>query len=428
MLKLKTNIYQVLFFVLAVIFISSCQRQSNGFIVLPTDTIEKSGLLTDDPSPKEDLKESEQCITSAKDFAYYVVERSDSDSTEKVLPSSPWHQAKFNPPLPADVIKNMRQVDIQRSVNGNQEIWISIKGDYTPWEFLVYKPEDSTWKLIPRQVEDNIYIDELFVTTDGSVWGSVYWTDWLDNTIEGLSLLAKYNETKERFEYTIPNGMNTLIASYDVSYPPKFVLDNLDNFWTVWPGDAIYRFNTETETMKRFFELPAIDQHQHLYGLTVGPDNSIYFGVSTYEDVKVFKYSYIQNSLLPLESPLGTFPRFGNLSVDKKGRLWFGSMAYLRTDGTESILHPFADEFIEKNHNSHLTLLPLVLHHSSDGRVWLGKYHPTEPSYAEGVAWLDPETGDGCQFTNVGVKNIVEDENQTLWFIGDGKLFYYSMR
>ena len=41
---------------------------------------------------------------------------------------------------------------------------------------------------------------------------------------------------------------------------------------------------------------------------------------------------------------------------------------------------------------------------------------------AEGTAWYDPETGEGCMFTNIH-GTIIEDDEQVLWMLLDEKLY-----
>jgi hypothetical protein len=112
--------------------------------------------------------------------------------------------------------------------------------------------------------------------------------------------------------------------------------------------------------------------------------------------------------------------------VDHRGRLWLGAMGYMETDGSLYLLHPDAPMVWENRSEFLYWSPPTLLLESSNGLLWYSEYHDMS-LLGEGTAWYDPETGEGCLFTNVA-SNVVEDEDKQLWMVADGKLYRYPLR
>ena len=61
---------------------------------------------------------------------------------------------------------------------------------------------------------------------------------------------------------------------------------------------------------------------------------------------------------------------------------------------------------------------------SYDGILWYNK--SLDDVIISGMAWFNPNTREGCMFTNI-VSNIIEDSDRQLWLAADGKLFKYQL-
>ena len=67
---------------------------------------------------------------------------------------------------------------------------------------------------------------------------------------------------------------------------------------------------------------------------------------------------------------------------------------------------------------------PEIMLESSNGVLWFDRF--TDNSQVDGTAWYNPETGQGCMFTNL-VSTIAEDANHTLWFVARERLYKLSL-
>ena len=118
------------------------------------------------------------------------------------------------------------------------------------------------------------------------------------------------------------------------------------------------------------------------------------------------------------------WPAFNGLMVDDVGRLRLGSIGYLDTQQNWKLLHPDPEEYF-RNRVSYVWAPAALMLESSDGILWFGKYLDTG-GQGEGTAWYDPETNEGCLFTNIPA-TVIEDENRQLWLVADGGLYRYSL-
>jgi len=63
---------------------------------------------------------------------------------------------------------------------------------------------------------------------------------------------------------------------------------------------------------------------------------------------------------------------------------------------------------------------------TTDGRLWYRKY--TDGGFqTEGAAWYDPESGEGCMFTNYSVI-IMADAEERLWMNVGREIYSYKIK
>jgi hypothetical protein len=125
------------------------------------------------------------------------------------------------------------------------------------------------------------------------------------------------------------------------------------------------------------------------------------------------------NEIVLIDIPDGTWPIFTGMLVDHRDRLWLGAIGYREPNSEWKLIHPDPQEYFRHAGDIYWAPPSLMLE-SSNGILWYKKF--LDDTRASGTAWYDPQTGDGCMFTNLAV-NIIEDSEQQLWLVADGKLY-----
>ncbi len=291
---------------------------------------------------------------------------------------------------------------------------------------LIYRPLSKEWDYVPDIVEGtNIFIGEIFQTSDGTVWGENKW--WGDDVSPKRgSALSKFNDQMGQFEFASGALEIPYIGQYS-STGFEILLDKQDVFWFLLENDGIYRYDPLTTITSKQADLSNIIPT----GATLAIDGSIYFEDLTYDkfvaadpmyslyDGLVYQFFPDTGELVKIETPSGPWP-MGRIFVTETNHLWFGAVGYKNlNDGSWHLLHPDSDYHFELGYWSHS---PKIILESSNGLLWFNKY----TDMYVGTAWYDPETGDGCMFTNIEA-NIIEDDQQQLWMFVDGKLYRYQL-
>ena len=121
----------------------------------------------------------ETCIDSLDTFAFSTPEI-DGPAQEVFLPGEPWQEFSN---LPEEVQGDDHRIAAIQSVAGEVEIWVQ---PYRPGEiystddrdedFWVFNTQEKIWHKVLSQLEGkDIFVDQLFVTIDGSIWGRNVW-------------------------------------------------------------------------------------------------------------------------------------------------------------------------------------------------------------------------------------------------------------
>jgi hypothetical protein len=361
--------------------------------------------------------------------------------TKTTLPALPW---QIEAVLPTHDFKgySLLVIDtkITRSINGHQEVWIiqylsaSESGYSNKNVFQVYQTDSREWKTVSADIQDSgFFVEDLFVTSDGSLWGQTVW-----DTTHGWSgpkrvpVLSKFNETTRRFEFA--NNVLEIpwvLFSYSFFPWPEIVLDQHDIFWIFAKNDGIYRYDPAIQKTEKQADRSDLNVTQ----TALSPDGRIYFEIYSEKiyskesffrlsDGMLFEFHPDTKVIIPLDVPDGTWPVFAGMLVDHKNRLWLGAIGYREPNGQWTMVYPNPQEYFEHAGDMYWAPPGLILE-SSDGILWYKKF--LDDSRVDSTAWYNPETGEGCMFTNLAV-NIIEDSEKKLWLVADGKLYKYEVK
>lgn len=333
-------------------------------------------------------KHENQCLGSFNEFAYSVPQKN-TLPLEKTLPQAPW-KIEALLPVPSDDY-TLVSVEAARSINGYSEVWLKKDTSFsisqgTIHEYMIYRPDIKTWETISAQIDDTeAYVQKLFVSKDGSVWGQNAWTAYSNPS--GIPVLSKYNEKEEKFEVeknivSIPSAWRNS-GGYD--YWSKVLLDQSGTFWILANKDAIFSYNPVSQEVKRYAEIP-----DFLVSYTsLGPDHNIYITrqwdttVFSIQDKEIWKFDPQTGDLKNLGTPPEPWPAYNNIVVDHSGKLVLGAVGWLSKNAVWHRIypHPLTYFWNMKWNGDYRWYTPELILESSDGRLWYRK------KLDDGVAW-----------------------------------------
>ena len=383
-----------------------------------------------------------ECIKSFHEFAYSGLEPNLDGEVNKILPSPPWQiEAKIPLQKTEGYWVFETQVVASRSVGGKVEIWLV--EDLIPTDessqlntniFLIYQPKSQSWEAVSADIGDSgLLAGDIFVTSDGSVWSKTVWDTIHERTVlEKVPVLSKFNENTRRFEFA--KGVLKIpwtLFTYNFFPWPEIVLDNNGVFWIFAKNDGVYRYDPVAQRTEKQASLSGLNVTQ----AALSPDGSIYFEIFSEKiyskesffhlsDGMLFQFIPKTKEIVPLDILDEPWPVFSGMLVDPMGRLWLGAIGYREPDGEWKRIHPDPQEYFKHAGDTYWATPTLMLE-SSDGVLWYRKFLDLDLR-AEGTAWYDPQTGEGCMFTNIAA-NIIEDSERQLWMVADGKLFKYQL-
>lgn len=377
-------------------------------------------------------KYDSQCLGSFKEFAYSVPDKNIPPLAE-ILPQDPW-KVDASLPIPLDD-NTLVSVEATRFINGHLEIWLrkdtskSISQG-TTHEYMIYQTNTKGWKTISAQVGDTeIYVQKLFVAKDGSIWGQNAWTTYSNPS--GVFILSKYDEKDGGFKFeenvvSIPAAWKDS-DGYD--YWSNVLIDQDGIFWIFANKDAIFSYDPLSQEMKRHLEIPDF----LVSDVALAPNQKIYitreweFPVFSIQDKEIWEFDPQKGVLKSLGVPSEPWPAYNNILVDRSGRLVLGAVGWLNENGTWQRIYPNPLVYFWNMNwkGDYRWYTPELILESSDGQLWFRK--KLDDGVPLGMAWLNPKTMNGCWFTTVDT-NIVEDQDQNLWMVVDGKLYKYSLK
>ncbi len=382
---------------------------------------------------------SMECIRSFREFAYYGADMSSRINTAP--PSAPWGTETR---IPLQTIEGYRVSEIQvvasRLVGGKEEIWLVQSLDsadeaipQSTNSFLIYQVESKKWEVVSGDIENSgLFVNDLFVTRDGDVWGRTVW-----DTVHGktnlvkIPVISKFNESTRRFEFA-KGGVEIpwTLFSYNFFPWPEIVLDSNDVFWVFVKNDGIYRFDPIAEATEKQADLSGINVIQ----TALSSDGNIYFEAFDEKiyseenffritDKMLYKFDPKTKAIVSLGFPDKPWPVFSGMVAGRDDKLWLGAIGYRDLNGDWVLIHPDPEAYFASAGDVYAAP-PTLMMESSDGILWYKK--SLDDVRISGMAWFNPNTREGCMFTNI-VSNIIEDSDRQLWLAADGKLFKYQL-
>ncbi len=393
--------------IISVLFLSACSSKFADENV--PSSLKKDSDSTALIASEDDF--SNICITPSETFAYSVFPHDDLIQIEKTLPPDPWQ-------LVAPIMSDFEFGNVYgiRSQKDHQEIWI---GFLYYDKFLTYEPASKEWGEVEIGLGDQIQIEELFFTQDGSVYAVPYMRD-RDKSSE-MSVLSKYNEETKTFEF-IELLQEIPLASNENAYEVTQVAydEQRELFWFLVPDDAIYSFVPETQKLKKYIDIPE-EEIFDISKVRVSSTGKVYFQsrlktVTTNEDMRLVEFDPDLNSIRKYGMPLTPWPLGNGIYIDHSDRIWFSAVGWMDSDRRwyQMIPSPIFISNVRFSGMDYRWQSPEIYLESKDGRLWMGFDH--------GMVWLDPDEEEWCWFTTEE-SNIHEDKDGNLWMIAYDSLY-----
>lgn len=321
------------------------------------------------------------------------------------------------------------RVVADREYNNQYELWVSVGvrlPDYSVSAFAIYRPATNEWELIPEFAQDpNLMIENVFVTPDGTVWGSNYWWDSQLPAFSSVPVLSRFNEVTRQFEL-VTNAPMVPVPTPETPMgtpDPKILLDQQGVFWIFNAGSSIYRYDPTTDISEQRADLQEVSPHG-VNDVSLAQDGTIYFRNSIglgyprpdLSDDAVFQYLPQTGQIVPVTLPEERWPDFRGLYVDSRNWLWLGMVGYRDEAGTWHLLHAAVEEYFDLAGREFVHWAPTIQQETPDGRLWA--YLDFVDFARYGLGWYNPITEEGCSLP-VSTIRVFEDMNGYVW-VGDG--------
>jgi streptogramin lyase len=392
-------------------------RKNLFFPILITSLLSACGGSILSANTPVDTSENE-CISPITTFAYPVYQRGDNQSIldqeqTQVLPFGPWQLETELPELPEGADSYAFTVLARQNKNTEIEIWVRrnwwFVGDQANEpggsQILVHRLGTKEWQEISTHVQGTQgLVSELFLAKNGVIWANSH--------LPSQHLIAIYNEDKYLFE---------LVKGSDNIPEGRLLFDQDGKFWIVNSQDGVYSFNLSSMEVKKHIDIPdlLLPSGSELTPIVISPDESMYFlsegGKNGNELIRFFLKSgeVERNVPIGLEHPWPIYSLF----VDKLGKLWIHDLGWKDLNGTWNQIIRSPVFLINRTSDSEPNFTwpyAYIVLESSDGSLWFRSEN--------GMTRLIPEQGEWCWFTTYQ-SNIIEDSDNNLWMIADGKLY-----
>ena len=375
-----------------------------------------------------------ECIDPIADFMYYV-----RDKESKIpgvnyvyLPQKPWSEISLSqiPVIKEDEYIVKQDIAGFRVYNGKEEIWIkniiANSSNSNIIRYIVYFPKTEQWQEVSGMVGKNIDLAAslLFIAEDGSIWAQNKWLNGQKNTFlaDTLPILSKYNEKTNTFDFI--NNREGVLGSTLFNYVQNdtiILLDKSEYIWMFIRNDGVYKYDITKKEIKKISDL----DNSTITSATLTKNNEIYFILMSYASSQwpswnIFKIDLEKEKVRTLDLTnsvlTNSFQNPSNVYSDNNDRLWIGGLGWLESDRITWIrLHP-SPTFITNASESTQTYWqnPQIILQSSDGKHWFNSDN--------GITSLDLQNKKWCWVTTYR-SNLIEDNEQNLWMIADGKLY-----
>jgi hypothetical protein len=369
--------------------------------------------------------EEESCIPPVAKIAYPVIPASPGgDKGLTIGPLGGWRvESSLPEPLELD---HASQILIMGA-----SIWI-LPSDVT--KIFQYDMNTQEWKIYTTINNYFAVPATLFITKDGTLWGIDTRTEDFASR-DQFSLLSKYNEITDRFEF-VKDTDSVLENVSPTSYPPYVAEDQNGLLWFFGslPRDTdvnLYSFDPTSRKARINLTLSQPDWFPEP-SLAIAKDGAIWFAnggpkkqlVTYWPDTHQLKlYSGLPN--------LNEIGGAGYLFFDRTGRLWLSNKGWLDfTNPNEPTWYEIIPSPVFLTDHGWFPALgdglpsrygwvaPYEISQTSNGWLWF--------TTSTGTIRLDLEKEEWCLFTT-GISPVAEDENGNLWIVVFGKLYKYRL-
>jgi len=382
-------------------------------------------------SPVSSAQTSE-CIDTFQTFAYQIP-KPFAPPDKRINPLDPWHSISTIPPHHiSGYSSEIHQLDVVavRQIGQATEIWLRgvIYSDENQLPRLVvllrYNEANASWEYVSSALGiPNLYVWNIFVVSDGTVWGNVEWNYYFTGgTIptNDLPILSRFNEDIGHFE--IPDGVIYTpppVDNYDFNMTYIAMVESRV-FWIFNVNDFIYRY----DALQGRYERYEVNLNASVRDVAFAPNGEMYLvtGTSGAGELTLKEFSPDSRRLVSVFLPNSDWETYNGILVDRSERLWVGANGYRDINQNWQLLQPSP-----KEDGYELLWAPATpVLASSDGRLWYNRFLDTS-GWAEGTAWYDPVTNQGCWFTHFPA-NIVEDNHHRLWLAANDVLYSLNLR
>ena len=422
--KIRSNIYIRNCFLIQLIYLTGCGLSNPEPTLTATPipankaTLEATPTVESIPTPFFNI-DGNTCINDFEYYAYRLPERGERP-LDYIFPLPPWEIAASMPEKFLQPYNGSGVLEKHRYINGYHEIWINHKHG---GEYLIYIVEKNEWRTVSSKIEDTgIFVDQLFVSSDNKIWGRNQWIP-RDNllSLDNIPLLSKYNEKNQQFEFA--SGVLEIPVIFNNTNTHIVTLDSDGLFWLINQNQGIYSYNPLNQINQLHLEIPDYEFESAQFG----PDRNLYLQETNWDIslqyTKLMRFDPGRNELFIIPPPNEIWPN-GGIYIRDNGEIWVNAVGFRDVGGNWNLLYSNSEEYFENISSLYGEWsLPHLITESSNGYLWFRKGNDLEDNV--GVAWLNPETGKGCIFTNIST-NIVEDSEHNMWFFTYGKLFKYS--
>lgn len=378
------------------------------------------------------------CLQSFEYFAYAIQE--DLTETDKLdITWVPQYQLPITNDSGQIISYRGTRVLLSRTVRDNQEIWLQLNGVSNSYEdpaFGIYHVSDNTLTLVSGRVgnsEDVTKVNELTVGLNGTIWAStdqfifenIIVLPGMDNPFPAsYASVATYVETNNRF-VSVSESPQIPFRTDAREWDPltQIVVDSNGILWVFLVRGEVYQFDPTTNTF------PLSEEFSDMVFQSVSPT----FRSSIFIDIlpEVGSPSPFPSSLPVSDTFFEFFPGTGEILdipaspillrtglpvlIDRNNRAWFSAMAYLENEQW-TVVNPDPNQtqaVLSQIQFPTIWTFPTPILSDSSGRMWFETVGDNSFG-THGTAWFDPETGNGCKFSN-STGNVIEDNNGFLW-------------
>lgn len=350
-----------------------------------------------------------------------------------VYPGPPWDRISEMPLTVGDEPETevgFTRLAAIRQVDGDTELWITgwrrLDYERSSRVIAVYSTQTNTWRSVTSAINDTTgYVTAVFSTPDDKVWGIV----GVSPRDSGVyPVLVQYDDLENRFEIVASHVVQNITSA---TRRPQASAASDGRIWLLVPTSPdvyeIYFVGQESgeSSLVATFRLPR--EEGGIYQVQSTPAG-VYFahishaGSPNRASTKLYRVSFDDFSIheIPTMRSLGSSSGF---LVDSVGQLWLDPLAVGDGDGNWSLIDPPSEyvNVVESKEFTSYWLLPRPAYETSDGLLWFVRFLDTAGE-AEGIAWYDPKTDQGCMVTNYPA-TLAEDKSGQVWILVENTLY-----